>query len=205
MAAAAAAAATDARAARHQGPGRPTRSRQAGDSRRPARPTPPSTELGSTGASLGSPKQRLEPADGKGGPGGSKSPQGYGPYSGQESRGRRGGQGIWQGLQDVTAAARVALDTARELRSLGALAPAPALGQSPVTDSGGAGRGWLAAARGWLLGDLPDQQPALPPPFPLGLRACTATPTTRPCSVSCSGLTARGARSKTRKARRWPT
>ena len=75
---------------------------------------------------------------GKGGPGGSRSPQGYGPYSGQESRGRRSGQGVWQGLQDVTAAARVALDTARELRSLGALAPAPAFGQPPVTDPGGA-------------------------------------------------------------------
>ena len=87
---------------------------------------------------------------GKGGPGGGRSPQGYSPYSGQESRGRRGGQGVWQGLQDVTAAARVALDTARELRSLGTLAPALAPGQSPVTDQGGAACGWLAASRGWL-------------------------------------------------------
>ena len=80
---------------------------------------------------------------GKGGPGGGRSPQGYSPYSGQESRGRRGGQGVWQGLQDVTAAARVALDTARELRSLGAPAPAPVLGQSPG-DRLGRGRVRLA-------------------------------------------------------------
>ena len=31
---------------------------------------------------------------GKGGPGGSRSPQDNGPYSGQEPRGRRGGQGV---------------------------------------------------------------------------------------------------------------
>ena len=98
---------------------------------------------------------------GKGGSGGGRSPQGNGPYSGQEPCGHRGSQGVWQGIQDVTAAARVALDAARELRSLGELALAPAPGQSPLTDSGGAGRSWLAAARGWLLGDLPDLQ--LPP------------------------------------------
>ena len=94
----------------------------------------------------------------KGLPGVSRSPQHGGRYSGPEPRGRRGGHGVWQGIQDVTAAARVALDTARELHSLGALAPAPVSGQAPVTDSDGAGRGWLATARGWLLGDLPSQQ-----------------------------------------------
>ena len=105
---------------------------------------------------------------GKGGSGSGRSPQGYGPYSGQESRERRNGQGVWQGFQDVTAAARVALDTARELRSLGTPAPAPAPGQPQVTDQSGAGCGWLAAARSWLLGGLPDQRPppSLPPPYP---------------------------------------
>ena len=100
---------------------------------------------------------RLAPY-GKSGSGGGRGPQGqgYGPYAGQEPRGRRSSQGVWQRLQDVTAAARVALDTARELRSLGAPAPAPVPGQSQVTDQGGVGCGWLAAARSWLLGGLPD-------------------------------------------------
>ena len=31
-----------------------------------------------------------------------------------------------------------------------------------------------------------------PPPLPLDLRACTATPITRPCSTSSSGLTGKG-------------
>ena len=34
-----------------------------------------------------------------------------------------------------------------------------------MTDSDSAGRGWFAAARGWLLGDLPDLQ-IPPPPLP---------------------------------------
>ena len=104
---------------------------------------------------------------GKGGSGGSKGYQG--PYANQGPRGRRSNQGVWQGLPDVTGAVRVALDTAREIRSLSSPAPAPVSGQSQVTEQSGVGCGWLAAARGWLLGGLPDQRPPappLPPPSP---------------------------------------
>ena len=105
---------------------------------------------------------------GKGGQGSGKGSQNYSPYSGQESRTRRNGHGVWQSLQDVTAAARVAFDTARELRFLGTPAPAPALGQSPVTDPNEVGGSWLNTARSWLLGGPPDQQLSPPPPLPSG-------------------------------------
>ena len=103
---------------------------------------------------------------GKGGSGGGKGYQGS--YANQEPHGRRSNQGVWQGLQDVTGAMRVALDTAREIRSLSTQAPVS--GQSQVTEQSGVGCWWLAAARGWLLGGLPDQRPPgphLPPPSPL--------------------------------------
>ena len=138
---------------------------------------------------------------GKGSPGGGKGYQG--PYANQEPRGRRGSQGVWQGLQDVTGALRVAFDTAREIRSLGAPAPAPAPGQSQVTDQSGVGSGWLAAARGWLLGGLPDQRPPPPSLLPSPRLPDPATLTTQPCSASSSGLTDRSAKTKTRRAKRW--
>ncbi len=85
-----------------------------------------------------------------------------GPYSGGDRPGRTGGPGLWQGLQDVTAAARVAIDAAREFRSFGAPASGPAPGQALETGDGCAGRGWLSSVRSWLLGDQPSAGAAPP-------------------------------------------
>lgn len=101
---------------------------------------------------------------------GGKGPRRGADHEGPGQRyGRReagGGQGVLQGLQQVTAAARVALDAAKELRSLGGPAPSHAPGQGSETTAEGASRGWLSAARRWLLGDgpaFPHEQEGGPP------------------------------------------
>ena len=47
---------------------------------------------------------------GKGYPGSGRAPPLAGPYPGSEQRGRRGANGLWQGIQDATAAARLKIN-----------------------------------------------------------------------------------------------
>ena len=95
--------------------------------------------------------------------GAGKGPHRGGPYSSPDRREPRGTPGVWQGIQDVTAAARVALDAARELRSLACPPPAAAPGQGPEAGDDGTTRGWFATARNWLLGDAPGGRQEPPP------------------------------------------
>jgi hypothetical protein len=88
-------------------------------------------------------------------------------HEGQQRRG-----GPWRGLQEVAGAARVAVEAATALRSL--VAPQPAE-QPPGAQGDPTSRGWLATARGWLLGEstpppqgclqsAPPVAPQAPPP-----------------------------------------
>jgi hypothetical protein len=107
------------------------------------------------------------PAHGAGHRSGGKGGQRYAPYGAPPQPEPDRGPGLWQGLRDATAAASVALDAAKELRSLG-LGPTSTVapGRPAEAGPGDANRGWLTAARTWLLGDAPGAAAAAPPPAP---------------------------------------
>ena len=140
---------------------------------------------------------------GKGGSGGGKGYQG--PYANQEPRGRRSNQGVWQGLQDVTGAVRVALDTARDpLAQFAGTGPCPrAVAGDRAERSGARVAGCCSRlAAGGSAGPAAARPPCSPP-FPLPPPPDPDTLTTRSCSASPSGLTDRTAKTRTRRTRRW--
>jgi hypothetical protein len=157
---------------------------------------------GGDGASWGQPSDGWQqhaqgpwaqpPDHGAGHRSGGKGGMRYAPYGAPAQAEPDKNPGLWQGLRDVTAAANVALDAARELRSLG-LGPTPtaALGRPAEVAAAGPAGGWLAAARSWLLGDAPRAPATAPPTPPPAPQAQPGRQAGSPQQTDCAALLAR--------------